>query len=171
VKDGSNSFCLRIAWISLSFGAAAHLLLNVWGLSLLIPPKKRIALLIENVQLSETLRLSLEDEGYIVISLAGLTEDLRVLKNKEIDMLIVDLDIPFWEMDFVKEVKKIMPTLPIVSLSSFEENIANFLFSEIKAEKILIKPFELEEFSKSINSILNGRTWSNPGRREKDVIL
>jgi len=58
-------------------------------------------------------------------------------------------------VEFLKEVKRAKRILPVILLSSFEENIVRCVFSEIEPTKTFIKPFELEEFSNSIKSILN----------------
>jgi DNA-binding response OmpR family regulator len=117
--------------------------------------KKWIALLSENTKLAETLRLNLEDEGYYVIQLAGVEEDLKKIKDKQVDLLILDLDATVWRMAFVKKAKRINPILAVVLLSSFEENLTQFIFSDIETAKTFVKPFELEEFSNSIKSILS----------------
>lgn len=120
--------------------------------------KKWIALLSENTKLAETLRLNLEDEGYYVIQLAGVEEDLKKIKDRQVDLLILDLDATVWRMEFVKKAKRINPILAVVFLSSFEENLTQFIFSDIENTKTFVKPFELEEFSNSIKSILDSRT-------------
>jgi len=115
---------------------------------------KNIALIIDNVRLSETLRLNLEEEGYGVIQLGGLKKDLRLIRDEPIDMLILDVDVPVYGVEFIKEAKKINPLLPVVLLSSFEENLVKFIFREIEFVKTFVKPFDLEEFSGSIKTIL-----------------
>ena len=117
--------------------------------------EKWIALLSENMKLAETLRLNLEDEGYYVIQLAGVEEDLKKIKDRQVDLLILDLDATVWRMEFVKKAKRINPILAVVLLSSFEENLTQFIFSDVETAKTFVKPFELEEFSNSIKSILN----------------
>ena len=119
--------------------------------------KKRIALLSDNPKLAETLQLNLEDEGYYVIQLAGAEEDLKEMKEKQIDLLIFDLDVPVRRMEFIKEAKRINPVLSVVLLSPIEEDLTQFVFNEVEIAKTFIKPFELEEFSNSIKSILNFR--------------
>ena len=119
--------------------------------------KKRIALLSDNPKLAETLQLNLEDEGYYVIQLAGVEEDLKEMKEKQIDLLIFDLDVPVRRMEFIKEAKRINPVLSVVLLSPIEEDLTQFVFNEVEIAKTFIKPFELEEFSNSIKSILNFR--------------
>jgi len=119
--------------------------------------KRTIALLSDNSELAETLQLDLEEEGYDVLRLVGLKEDLKEIRDKGVDLLILDLDAPVWRVEFVKEVKRTRP-IPVILLSSFEENLVRFFFSEIEVVKAFIKPFELEEFSNSIKSILDSRT-------------
>jgi DNA-binding response OmpR family regulator len=131
--------------------------------------KKTIALLGDNSELAETLQLDLEEEGYDVLHLAGLKEDLKEIRDKGVDLLILDLDAPVWRVEFIKEVKRTRPVLPIILLSSFEENLVRFFFSEIEVAKTFIKPFELEEFSNSIKSILDSRTRPGPIRGEKNL--
>jgi DNA-binding response OmpR family regulator len=64
--------------------------------------KKRIALFTDNMKLAETLRLNLEDEGYCVFQVAGAEEDLKKIKEKQINLLIFDLDVPVWRIEFIK---------------------------------------------------------------------
>jgi DNA-binding response OmpR family regulator len=116
--------------------------------------KKEIALLGDDLKLAETLQLSLEEEGYQVIHLVGLKEELQLIRDENVNMLIVDLDVPIWRMGFLKEAKKMNPMLPIVLLSSLEENLAKFLFNEIEVAKTFVKPFDLYELSDSIKSTL-----------------
>lgn len=130
--------------------------------------QRTIALLSDNLELAETLQLDLEEEGYSVIQLTGLKEDLKEIKDKEVDLLILDLDAPVWRIEFVREVKRTIPILPIVLMSSFEESFVRFFFSDIEVVKAFIKPFELEEFSNSIKSILDARTRWGPVRGEKN---
>jgi DNA-binding response OmpR family regulator len=130
--------------------------------------QRTIALLSDNLELAETPQLNLEEEGYYVIQLKGLKEDLKEIKDKEADMLILDLDALIWRIEFIREVKKMIPILPIVLLSSFEESFIRFFFSDIEVVKAFIKPFELEEFSNSIKSILDARTRWGPVRGEKN---
>lgn len=117
--------------------------------------QKTIALLSDNSELSETIQLDLEEEGYHVLHLTGLKEDLNEMRGKGFDLLILDLDAPAWRVEFIKEMKRTRPILPVILLSSFEENLVRCVFSEIEATKTFIKPFELEEFSNSIKSILD----------------
>lgn len=119
--------------------------------------KKRIALYSDNGELAETLRLNLEDEGYNVIQFSGSEEDLKAMKEKQVDLLIFDLGIPVWKMEFIKKAKRINPLISVVLLSPIEESLTEFVFNEIEIAKTLVKPFELEEFSNSIKSILNYR--------------
>ena len=132
--------------------------------------KRTIALLSDNSELAETLQLDLEEEGYDVLHLAGLKEDLKEIRDKGVDLLILDLDVPVWRVEFTKEVKRTRPTIPIILLSSFEENLVRFFFSEIEVAKTFIKPFELEEFSNSIKSILDRRKRLGSARRERNFV-
>jgi DNA-binding response OmpR family regulator len=132
--------------------------------------KRRIALLSDNSELAETLQLDLEEEGYDVLHLVGLKEDLKEIRDKGVDLIIFDLDAPVWRVEFIKEVKRTRPVLPIILLSSFEENLVRFFFSEFEVAKIFIKPFELEEFSNSIKSILDRRKRPGPVRRERNFV-
>ncbi len=116
--------------------------------------QRRIALLSDNLELAETLQLDLEEEGYDVLQLAGIKEDFEKIKENGVDLIILDLDAPVWRIEFIKEVKRTRP-IPVILLSSFEENLVRFFFNEIEVAKTFIKPFELEEFSNSIRSILS----------------
>jgi|GEM_PF-855084 len=144
--------------------------LNIFGCSSQMSRQKTIALLSDDSELAETLQLDLEEEGYDVLHLDGIKEDLKEIRDKGVDLIILDLDAPVWRMEFIKEVKRTRPILPVIILSSLEENLIRCVFSEIEATKTFIKPFELEDFSNSIKSILDSRTRSSPVRREKTFV-
>jgi DNA-binding response OmpR family regulator len=132
--------------------------------------QKTIALLSDNSELAETLQLDLEEEGYCVIQLTGVEEDRKAIKERKIDLLIFDLDLPVWRMEFIKDAKRINPLLSVVLLSPIEESLTEFVLDEIEIAKTFIKPFELEDFSNSIKSILDSRTRSGPVRGEKNFL-
>ena len=113
-----------------------------------------IAVLSDNGRLAETLRLGFEDQGFSVIQMRGVERDVQILRAAKVNLLIIDLDTSVWEIGFVKEVKRVRPLLPIVLLSSFEENVTRFLFTQVKIEKTFVKPFDLDQFSDAIRTIL-----------------
>jgi DNA-binding response OmpR family regulator len=97
--------------------------------------QRTIALPSDDSELAETLQLDLEEEGYDVLHLTGHKEDLKKMKDKGVDLLILDLDAPAWRVEFVKEMKKTRPVLPVILRSSFEENLVRYIFREIEAIK------------------------------------
>ena len=108
---------------------------------------KNVLIITEQKQIEESLRAMLAD-SFVVFSATSPDETLRVMREKPIDIAIVDT--PLEEMDlsqFIQELKNNSPeSIPIVLLSTSDERIKEEL-TENKVYEWAVKPFKRRELA------------------------
>ena len=103
---------------------------------------KNILIVEDNIDIHNLIREVLEKEHYRVLSSYTGTEAMRIIENKRIDLILLDLMLP--EINGEEIVKKIKDT-PIIVISAkiSTEDKVNVLLNG--ANDYLTKPFNVEE--------------------------
>lgn len=108
---------------------------------------KNILIVAEQKQIKESLRALLDDK-FFLFSAANPQEALRTIKEKQVDVLI--LDTPIKDMDileFIQQMRNIASeVVPIVLLSTSDERVREELI-ENKVYEWLVKPFQRKELA------------------------
>ncbi len=108
---------------------------------------KNILIVAEQKQIKESLRALLNDK-FFLFSAVNPQEALRTIKEKQIDVLI--LDTPIKDMDvleFILQARNIVSeVIPIVLLSTSDERVREELI-ENKVYEWLVKPFQRKELA------------------------
>ena len=74
------------------------------------------------------------------------------------DLVITDLVMPLISgVGLISLLKKQSPEIPIIAMTGWGKEPSE-LAKEAKADKILMKPFELEDLGKSVSKLLKGKT-------------
>lgn len=142
----------------LGSGTTFHLYLPLITESTFISTKKEITLegkivyVIEDEEdIRETIKEVLEDKGANVFSFSGGREVLEKIDELEKpDLILVDLNLPDLDgRDLIIKIKDKVPSLKILYLTG-----DIFVLSELPEEKVLLKPFKLEELMQKISSLL-----------------
>jgi len=106
---------------------------------------KNILIVAEQKQIKESLRVLLDDK-FFLFSAANAQEALRITREKQIDVVI--LDTPIKDMDvfeFIKQIRTVASEIiPIVLLSTSDERIKEELI-ENKVYEWIVKPFQRKE--------------------------
>jgi DNA-binding response OmpR family regulator len=105
----------------------------------------------------DSVRVILESHGYNVAEASSAEEGLRVYKECQPDLVIVDLMME--EVDagtnFVKEIKALGNTAPVYMLSSVGDNLSMSTdYSELGLAGVFQKPVDPETMLKVIRSKL-----------------
>ena len=103
---------------------------------------KNILIVEDNIDIHNLIREVLEKEHYRVLSSYTGTEAMRIIENKRIDLILLDLMLP--EINGEEIVKKVKDT-PIIVISAkiSTEDKVNVLLNG--ANDYLTKPFNVEE--------------------------
>jgi PAS domain S-box-containing protein len=106
---------------------------------------KNILIVAEQKQIKESLKAILDDK-FFLFSALNPQEALRIIKEKQVDVLI--LDTPIKDMDileFIQQTRSITSeVIPIVLLSTSDERVRDELM-ENKVYEWLVKPFQRKE--------------------------
>ena len=106
----------------------------------------------------EAIDIYLTQEGYEVLKAYDGDEAIRVLKNNEVDLLIMDVMMP--RLDGIRATLKIREnmSLPIIILSAKSEDADKILGLNIGADDYMIKPFNPLELVARVKSQLRRYT-------------
>jgi DNA-binding response OmpR family regulator len=114
-----------------------------------------------------------EDEGYLVSTAGDGTEMKVQLRQKEIDIILLDLSLPGGQdgLDLAREVRS-HSDVPIMMLTGRDDVVDRIIGIEIGADDYIAKPFHLREVHARLKSILRRRQpgTSKPEANEDKII-
>ena len=120
--------------------------------------KGRILIIDDDPDVLETLRKGVLSSGdYEVAAVAGAGLGLRVLQNKEIKVVITDVDMPGMDgIDFLKKARTIRPETKVIVLSgrSTEDEVAKA--REYGADAFYVKPVDLQALLQHVEELYSG---------------
>jgi len=112
----------------------------------------------DDQNICQLLALYLENEGYSLVFAHDGSCALDILKEKEIDLVILDVMLPVingWEV--CKMIRKIsmVPVMMLTARDLIEDKIQGF---ELGADDYIVKPFEPREVVARVKACLNNKT-------------
>lgn len=117
----------------------------------------RVALIEDDADLSFTVRLNLEREGYAVTPFANGHEGLMGVQQGGFDFLILDLNLPDLDgFTICRELRRNVTTssLPILMLTARSSEQDRIMGLELGADDYLVKPFSVRELLARVAAIL-----------------
>ena len=117
----------------------------------------RVALIEDDADLSFTIRLNLEREGYVVSNFANGHEGLVGVQHGGFDFLILDLNLPDLDgFTICRELRRTPATasLPILMLTARTSEQDRIMGLELGADDYLTKPFSVRELLARVAAIL-----------------
>ena len=92
------------------------------------------------------LRASLESQGYIVSTAADARTALEMVRKKAVDLVVLDLGLPDMDgLDVVRQIRDDGETLPIIILSSRDNESAKVTAFDLGVDDYVTKPFGIDE--------------------------
>lgn len=118
----------------------------------------RILVVDDDPHLREVLRYTLERQGWSVREAADGLVALNLLRHESADLLVLDVTMP--ELDGIETCRRIRQNsnIPIVFLSSRDEELDRILGLEMGGDDYLTKPFSPRELVSRIKAVLR-RAW------------
>jgi DNA-binding response OmpR family regulator len=117
----------------------------------------RIALIEDDADITFTVRLNLEREGYVVTSFNNGHEGLVGVQQGGFDFLILDLNLPDLDgFTICRELRRDPATskLPILMLTARTSEADRIMGLELGADDYLVKPFSVRELLARIAAVL-----------------
>lgn len=121
-----------------------------------VPQSKKVLVVDDNEDVLKTITKYLEQKNYNVIAVTSGLEALKIFEAEkgDFDLLITDLVMPSISgVAIISIVKERYPKVPIIAITGWGEH-PEALATEAKADIVLEKPFELDEFSRIIEELL-----------------
>lgn len=106
---------------------------------------KRILVVEDDLALSTGLCFELDTEGYLSISAYNCHKARHLLKNGDLDLVLLDVNLPDGNgFDLCKEIKNLYPNLPVIFLTAndLEQNVLDGF--DLGAEDYVTKPFNMK---------------------------
>ena len=102
----------------------------------------------------EVVRYALEKAGHTVLEAADGRECLRILGERQVDLVVLDIIMP--EEDGIEVCRRLRPEseVPIVFLTSRDEEIDRVLGLELGADDYVTKPFSPRELVARVKAVL-----------------
>jgi len=117
----------------------------------------RVAVIEDDADLSFTIRVNLEREGYSVATYANGHEGLLGVQQGGFDFLILDLNLPDLDgFTICRELRRHAATvrLPILMLTARTSEADRIMGLELGADDYLLKPFSVRELLARLTAIL-----------------
>lgn len=127
--------------------------------------KSKILVIEDERNIAETLVYALETDGFQAIRVATGQEGLKLLKERNFDLIILDVGLP--DQNGFEVCKKIrqQSQIPIFFLTARSDEIDKVVGLEIGADDYITKPFSPREVTARIKSLfrrLDGNNKSQP---------
>jgi DNA-binding response OmpR family regulator len=118
-------------------------------------------LLVEDEEsLGKVLTFNLTAEGYQVIWVKDGKSALAEFRNKRIDLIILDIMIPFLDgFKVAEEIRKSDPQVPILILTARSQLGDRLKGLELGADDYMTKPFHLQELLLRVQRMLIRKSW------------
>ncbi|MBR6360239.1 MAG: response regulator transcription factor [Clostridia bacterium] len=129
---------------------------------------EKILVVDDDSNIAELLRLYLEKEGYEVFTANNGGDAVKVYKEKEPDLMLLDIMLPVldgWQV--CREVRKFSEK-PIIMITAKGETFDKVLGFELGADDYIVKPFEPKEVMARVKAVLR-RTGSADKQDIKEV--
>jgi DNA-binding response OmpR family regulator len=119
--------------------------------------QQRLAIIEDDPDISLTVRINLEREGYLVSTFANGHEGLIGVQQGGFDFLILDLNLPDLDgFTICRELRRnpVTSKLPILMLTARSSEADRIMGLELGADDYLVKPFSVRELLARVSAIL-----------------
>lgn len=119
----------------------------------------------------DAIEIYLSQEGYMVLKAYDGLEAIRMVKEKEIQLVILDIMMP--RMDGIRATMKIreISAVPIIFLSAKSEDVDKILGLNVGADDYITKPFNPLELNARVKSVLRRYTQLGAIAERKDMVF
>ena len=119
----------------------------------------------------DAIEIYLSQEGYTVLKAYDGLEAIRMVKEKEIQLVILDIMMP--RMDGIRATMKIreIRAVPIIFLSAKSEDVDKILGLNVGADDYITKPFNPLELNARVKSVLRRYTQLGAIAEKKDTVF
>ena len=135
-----------------------------------MPDSATILLVDDEDSIQTLLTYPLERDGYAVVQARDGDEALRLFREQEIDLVVLDLMLP--KVDGLEVCRRIRAesTVPIVMLTARDDELDTVLGLELGADDYITKPFSIREFRSRVKALLRRAAIPAASERQEEAI-
>jgi CheY-like chemotaxis protein len=116
--------------------------------------QKRILVIEDNQEIRSMLKDYLVYFGYEVVTAVDGLQGLKEIKGRDYDLVITDITMPYVSgIGIISVLKQNHPNIPVIAITGYGYH-AEELAYEKKADRIISKPFEIQELKEIIENLL-----------------
>ncbi|MEM6793165.1 MAG: response regulator transcription factor [Acidobacteriota bacterium] len=136
------------------------------------PEKGSIALVDDEENIRETVGYALRREGYRVETFADGAAAWAKLEERPTDVAVLDIMMPRMDgLELCRRLRGLSETLPIIFLTSRDEEFDRVLGLELGADDYLCKPFSMRELIARIKVLFRRLALTHGAGRDSDEEL
>ncbi|HHW56334.1 MAG TPA: response regulator transcription factor [Clostridia bacterium] len=128
----------------------------------------RILIVDDEKPLVDIIKYNLQKEGYIIYEAFDGEEALKVAKEQNPDLILLDVMLPKLDGFSVLKTLRQSMTIPILMLTAKEEEVDKVLGLELGADDYITKPFSMRELIARVKA--NLRRLSLNGNEQGNII-
>ncbi len=128
--------------------------------------KETILVVEDEDDIRSLLVFNLQREGYATLEAENGLKALEILKQKQVNLILLDLMMPIVDgLTVCKTLNKEESKIPIIMLTAKGEDIDKILGLELGADDYVVKPFNIRELFLRIKAILRRNTSSEANQK------
>jgi len=137
------------------------------------PANQTVAVVDDEDNLRETLAFALRRDGYDVVTYADGAAAWDVVKDRLPSLAILDITMPRMDgLELCRRLRARSDTLPIIFLTSRDEELDRVLGLELGADDYLCKPFSMRELSARVKVLFRRLSFiENPTTQQPEAPL
>jgi two-component system response regulator ChvI len=131
----------------------------------------RVAIIDDEKNICETVAYALHKEGYKTESFSNGQEAWKAFQASLPDMLILDIIMPMMDgLELCRKVRNLSEKIPIIFLTSKDDEIDRVLGLEIGADDYLCKPFSMRELIARVKVLFRRLTLNAKGEESTQCL-
>ncbi|HWO94238.1 MAG TPA: response regulator, partial [Dehalococcoidia bacterium] len=133
--------------------------------------RRRVLVVEDDETLRESLRYTLSRDGYEVVAAADGPAGLRVAREDEPDLVILDLMLPGLDgLEVCRQIRR-SSQVPILMLTAKREEVDRVVGLEIGADDYVAKPFSMRELLARVRALLRRSVYGAQQATEKPTVV
>ena len=115
---------------------------------------KRILIVDDNLMMRRLIRNVFKDDNYVIKEARNGMEGLKLIDNKQFDLVITDIVMPEMEgIEFIMEIKKNYPETKIIAISGGKPYYL-YVAKKLGIDAVFTKPLNHADFVDTVKSII-----------------
>ncbi|MDH5654492.1 MAG: two-component system response regulator CreB [Spirochaetia bacterium] len=118
------------------------------------PNLKSILVVDDEKDISDTVKIALEKEGYSVQTADSASSAKEILSDQAVDLMVLDVGLPDMNgFDLLRQIRKTL-NVPVIFLTARSDEIDRIVGFEMGADDYVLKPFSPRELAARVRAVL-----------------